>query len=535
MTTREITQRMTLGTAAAALVAASLAAAIPSPAFAQRFPPVVEPSSDVVLFAGAGRLFPIRGVMSDVFVADSEVADVQVRSTNQLYIFGKAPGETTVYATNAAGRVIFSTTVRVDVNVGSVRQMIDLAMPESQLEVAAMNNMVVLTGTVLSPADVEEASRLVQTFVGDKVQVLSRVKTATPMQVMLKVKIAEVSRSLLRNVGVNLLARESGGVGSGAIVGIGRGNPGTITNVPVGNLVDPVTGEPVTRTNFTFNNTPNNTFGIAGSILGLDVLSTIDLNENSGLVTTLAEPTLTALSGETASFLAGGEVPIPIGNGTNGISIDYKQYGVSLAFTPLVVEGGRISMRVRPEVSELSSVGGVRLNGFDVPGIISRRAETTVELGSGQSFMIAGLLRNNASNSVEKAPFLGDVPILGALFRSKSFRRDETELVIVVTPYLVKPVNARDIALPTDGFRYSNDTQRVFLDQREDGRTGERRPEPVLAPPVNVGPGIGQVGSVQPVRPLTPPPPASAALPKADRPAARTAQAKPSPTPGFSF
>lgn len=515
MTTREITQRMTLGTAAAALLAASLAATVPAPAQAQpqKWPPHVEPSSDVVLQMGTGRMFPVRGTMTDVFVANDQVADVQVRSTNQLYIFAKAPGETTVYATNAAGRVIFSTTVRVDVNVRGVRQMLDMAMPEANLEVATLNNMVMLTGTVPTPGDIEEAGRLVQTFVGKDVQLLSRIKTATPMQVMLKVKIAEVSRSLLRNVGVNLQAIDptSGfrffGARGRDFVGAG--------------------GEVIVPEN-------TNTLGaVITDVLGLDVAAAIDLNENSGLSTTLAEPTLTALSGETASFLAGGEVPIPVGNGIGGTSIEYKQYGVSLAFTPLVVEGGRISMRVRPEVSELSNATGVRLNGFNVPGIVSRRTETTVELGSGQSFMIAGLLRNNANNSVEKAPFLGDIPVLGALFRSNGFQRDETELVIVITPYLVKPVNARNIALPTDGYRYSNDTQRVLLDQREDGRTGERRPAPVLAPPVTVAPGIGQVGSAQPVAPAAPV--AATALPKATRTARRTAQARPAPAPGFSF
>jgi pilus assembly protein CpaC len=522
MTKRELTQRMTLGTAAAALLAASLAAALPAPALAQpRYAPLIEPSTDTQLYVGAGRLFPVRGTMSDVFVADDRVADVQVRSTNQLYVFGKAPGETTVYATNAAGKVLFSTTVRVDVNVRGIRSMLDLAMPDSQLEVATMNNMVVLTGTVPTPGDVEESSRLVQKFVGEQVQVLSRVKTATPMQVMLKVKIAEVSRSLMRNIGVNLASQDRSGGNTGFVFGRGRN---------IGQFND--TG------GFTFTTPENqNSFGLRLSDFlgtGLDIAGALDLNETSGLVTTLAEPTLTALSGETASFLAGGEIPIPIGNGVNGTSIDYKQFGVSLAFTPLVVEGGRISMRVRPEVSELSNANGVRLNGFNVPGIVSRRAETTVELGSGQSFMIAGLLRNNASNSIEKAPFLGDIPILGALFRSNGFQRDETELVIVVTPYLVKPVNARDIALPTDGFRYSNDTQRILLDQREDGRTGERRPAPVLAPPAPAVPSVGQVGSAQPVRPAGPPA-QQTAQPKATAATPRTAQAKPSAAPGFSF
>jgi pilus assembly protein CpaC len=509
----------------------------------------VQPTEEVALSAGTGRLIRLNGTMSDLFVANDGVADVQVRSTNQVYIFGKSAGETTVYATNKAGKVIYSATVRVGTNIGSIQDMLKLAMPEARIQATPMNGMVLLTGTVGAPADIEEANRLVQAFLGTGTQVISRLKTATPLQVMVKVKFAEVSRNLLRNIGTNLLARPSGGRGSGALFGGSRGTPGSFTDIP---RIDPVTrlpildadGLPETRTSFNFPG-GNNTFGLAGTLLGLDVLASIQLNEDSGLVTTLAEPTLTALSGETASFLAGGEFPIPISSGINGTSVEFKQFGVSLAFTPVVLEGGRISMRIRPEVSELSAANGVTINGFTVPGVSTRRTETSVELGSGQSFMLAGLIRNNNSNSVEKAPFLGDLPVLGALFRSKSFRKDETELVIVVTPYLVKPVNANEIALPTDGYRQSNDSQRLFLDQREDGRTGEQRPGPVKAPPVSVTPGLPVLGGAtstegrpapaqratatpapaQPV-PARPAPKQVAAVPQASRPAA---------TPGFTF
>jgi pilus assembly protein CpaC len=195
----------------------------------------------------------------------------------------------------------------------------------------------------------------------------------------------------------------------------------------------------------------------------------------------LAEPNLTALSGETASFLAGGEFPIPVTQGNQAVTIEYKQFGVGLAFTPIVLADGRISMRVRPEVSELSDAGAVKLGGFTVPALTTRRAETTVELGSGQSFMIAGLLQNRNRNSIEKAPFLGDLPILGALFRSTSYQRDETELVIIVTPYLVRPVS-RQLALPSDGFRAPTDAQLDLEGQTFTGRSGARSPTSVPAP-----------------------------------------------------
>jgi pilus assembly protein CpaC len=213
----------------------------------------------------------------------------------------------------------------------------------------------------------------------------------------------------------------------------------------------------------------------------MDLLGTLDLLQNDGFITTLAEPNLTALSGETASFLAGGEFPIPVSQGNNAVTIEYKQYGVGLAFTPVVLGDGRISMRVRPEVSELSDAGSVKLSGFTVPALTTRRAETTVELGSGQSFMIAGLLQNRSSNSIEKAPFLGDIPILGSLFRSTSYQRNETELVVIVTPYLVRPVSGQ-LATPADGYRAPGDLQRVFLGQGAAGVSGMREPTAVAAP-----------------------------------------------------
>jgi pilus assembly protein CpaC len=210
-------------------------------------------------------------------------------------------------------------------------------------------------------------------------------------------------------------------------------------------------------------------------------------------VSILAEPNLTALSGETASFLAGGEFPIPVSQSQNAVTIEYKQYGVGLAFTPVVLADGRISMRVRPEVSELSKEGAVKLENFVVPSLTTRRAETSFELGSGQSFMIAGLLRNSNTNDINKAPFLGDLPILGALFRSSSYKRSETELVIIVTPYLVRPVS-RQLALPTQGYRAPSDTQMVIEGQSYVGQSGPApasvAPAPVFGAGAAAAPGF---------------------------------------------
>ncbi len=491
MMTINAIKRSTLGTALAAALAAGLAAAAPLPAHAQPAG-AVAPANDVTLSVGAGRLVRLNGAMTDLFVADDSIADVQVRSPNQIYIFGRAAGNTSVYATDRAGRVVYSANVRVGQNLGSVGELLQLAMPDAEIRATTLSGLVLLTGTVAQPDDAAEAERLVQSFVGETTQVISRLRTATPQQVMLQVRIAEVNRSFTRNVGVNLTSLDQTG---GFLFGIGQGaSPGTITTLPGGGV----------SYEFTREDGPGTTLGFAGELLGLNLLASLDLAENNGMATTLAQPTLTALSGETASFLAGGEFPIPISQSLGSVTVEYKQYGVGLAFTPTVLEDGRISMRVRPEVSELTTEGSIRFNGYDVPALTTRRAETTVELGSGQSFMIGGLLRNVNSNTVDRAPGLGNLPIIGALFRSNRFRRAETELVIIVTPYLVRPVsNPNQIALPTDGYRSANDPQRILLGQEHDGRSDERRPEPRAAEPRTVTPGVDGVvtGSAAPARP----------------------------------
>ena len=451
-----IRMRAHLGTALAAVALGLGSVTVATPAAAQ--PVAARPSENLNLSQGTGTLVRLSAPMSDVFVANDSIADVQVRSSTQLYVFGKRSGETTVYATTKSGRVVYAANVRVGSNTGSLDEMMRLAMPDAAIQVTPMNNLILLTGTVGSPTDVEEAQRLVQAYVGAGTQVVSRLRSATPLQVALKVKIAEVNRSLAKEIGLNLLTSDSS---SGFKFGIGQGSsidPDTLkVQIPTAGSV--LIG--------------------AGKLFGLDILSALQLSEADGLVTTLAEPTLTALSGETASFLAGGEFPVPISQSLGSVTIEYKQYGVGLAFTPYVLADGRISMRVRPEVSELSNEGTIRLNGFNVPALTTRRAETTVELGSGQSFMIAGLLRNANTNDVNKAPFLGDLPIIGALFRSTKFRRSETELVIIVTPYLVRPVSGQ-LALPTNGYRAPTDAKRQFGNQTYTGVSAA----PAVAAPV---------------------------------------------------
>ncbi|MCW2403289.1 type II and III secretion system protein family protein [Sphingobium sp. B10D7B] len=451
-----------LATALALTVSATVAPALHAQA-------TMAPKTDgtLLLAVGESRVINLPANLTDVVIANPNVVDVHVRSQRQVYLIAKASGETNVFITARDGKMLYANAVRVGNNITSIDQMLRLAMPESDVQVNTMNGMVLLTGTVAAPEDAAEVQRLVQAFSGADTNVVSRLRTATPLQVNLQVRIAEVNKNFTKSLGFNILTQDTTG---GFQFGIGRGNPGSLA-----------TGQ--------FNVIENGTsMAFAGNLLGLNVLSTLDLAENQGLAVTLANPNLTALSGETASFLAGGEVPIAIAT-QQQVSVEYKQYGVSLAFTPTVLANGRISMRVRPEVSQLDSSSAVRVSGFDIPGIQTRRAETTVELGSGQSFMIGGLLSTASGNTIEKTPFLGDIPILGNLFKSQSYRRQETELVIIVTPYLVRPVDARQIALPTDGYRNADDAQRILGGQIQDGRSGDARPTPQALPPKTVEQG----------------------------------------------
>ena len=467
MNSNSVRRHARLGTALAALALSFGTIAVAAPATAQRPSGTYRPSQQVLLSLGEGQLVRLPSNAADVWTSNPEVADVYVSNARQINLFGKAAGEATVIATGANGSVVYSANVRVSQNLTSVDSMLRAAMPEADIKVLHAGQLAVLTGTVASPADSAKAEALVESMLNPgvdmskdgatcKICVMNNLKTATPLQVNLKVRIAEVNRSLLKSIGVNLFSSDPT---SGFKFGIGQGDNGA-TSGPGSSPFDVnslLTG--------------GTTLGAAGKLFGLDIAGAVDLAAKDGLVSILAEPNLTALSGETASFLAGGEYPIPVSQGNDAVTVEYKQYGVGLAFTPIVLADGRISMRVRPEVSELSNDGSVIFNNSRIPALLVRRAETTVELGSGQSFMIAGLLRNTTSNDINKAPFLGDLPILGALFRSTSFRRQETELVIIVTPYLVRPTSGQ-LALPTNGYRAPTDVQLNWEGQTFTGQSG---------------------------------------------------------------
>jgi pilus assembly protein CpaC len=422
--------------------------------------------SFISLNTGKGMAVRLPRAAKNVFVADPKVANVNPVSTRLVYVYGAGDGETTLYAVDNADKVIYSATVRVGNNISQLGQMLKLALPGSSIDVKTLNGMVFLSGLVGTPKDVEEAGRLTQQLVGDKQIVVNRLTTQTPVQVMLQVKIAEVSRETLKQIGVNWnVSDPSNGFKLGLV-----GPRDFIEDAEFTQVLDRVTGLPtgqITQTKaakFLMSSFGGYSMPFsAGNVLGANVEGAIDALEREGLLSMLAEPSLTALSGEKANFLAGGEFPVPIPDQDGKVSVTFKKYGVSLDFTPTVHSSNRIGMKVKSEVSQLTDAGAVRLNSITIPALQSRSTETMVEMGSGQSFAIAGLIQNTLNTDITKVPGLGNVPILGALFKSDKFRRQETELVIVVTPYLVRPVQPDQIKLPTDALRASDDISRYLM------------------------------------------------------------------------
>ncbi len=397
-----------------------------------------------------GRLVRLARPAATVFIANPDIADLQVKSSTLVYIFGKRAGDTTLYAVDSRDRVVASLAISVTHNISGLENALKRLLPGTVVDVRSVDDSLVLSGAVATAEDAEEVRRLARRFVNEDTQIINRLNVAGPNQIHLRVRVAEVSRDVVKEFGVNFDAAVLTG---NFVFNLFTGASAVSTPLLSGSLL-PVE-IPARR------NDVNNVFGrfATGEV---DVNTLIDALDDEGLISILAEPNLTALSGETASFLAGGEFPVPIPQDENTVTIEFKQFGVHLAFTPVLLSGGRINLRVAPEVSQLSSAGSVNFSGFNIPALTTRRAETTVELASGQSFAIAGLLQNDANHDVTKFPGLGDLPVLGTLFRSTRFQRNETELVIIVTPYVVRPVSAKRMAMPTDGLIAPNDTERIL-------------------------------------------------------------------------
>jgi len=421
----------------------------------------------IVLEAGSGRIVSLAGAAASVFAADPKVVEVRPASPTSLFLFGVGPGRTTVAAMSASGQPVAQFEVTVAPSgyaAGAAAGQVAAAVPGSAVKLGARGNGLAMDGTVASPDEADRAATAAKSALGDGQKLDNRLGVRGAVQVNLRVRIVEMSRSLTRELGVNWQALANVGGRYGAVAF--ASSPALLQ------AADGALGG-------------GYGFGAPGRVL--DINGVIDALAQDQLVHVLAEPNLTTMSGESASFLVGGEFPIPVAASNQAVSIEFKQFGVSLAFVPTVLDDGRISLHVRPEVSQLSNQGAVTLqtglnNSVQIPALQVRRADTTVELGSGQSFAIAGLLQETTTLVGNGLPFLGDIPILGALFRSDNFQRNETELVILVTPYLVRPASGpAALATPDAGWRPPGDLERILLlRQKASGRAVDMAVRPVV-------------------------------------------------------
>jgi pilus assembly protein CpaC len=418
----------------------------------------------IELALGHGQLISLPRAANAVFVGDTSVADVSVRSTKLVYVFAKAIGETTVYAVDERDQIVIAQKVNVAPNLDRVRELFRKLRPNSNVGIMSVGNHYVLFGEVETAEIADEFVQIAQgalapPFSTSKANFINRITVSAPNQVNIRVKIAEVSRDINKRIGFNW--EVFGRATSNWVLGFAVGSD--IVR-EAGTFIFPADGND--RVVSTFNN------GTAS------VDTVLDLMDDEGLITILAEPNLTAMSGETASFLAGGEFPIPVAQDDNKTTIEYKQFGVSLAFTPTLLSRNRINLKIRPEVSQLNSAGAIQANGFNIPSLTTRRADTTVELGSGQSFAIAGLLQNTTNQNLSDVPGIKEIPVLGALFRSDAFRRQESELMIVVTPYIVRPTSGR-MPLPTDNYLPPKDYERFLLGQTHVAQPASKQSAPL--------------------------------------------------------
>ncbi|MFC7399053.1 type II and III secretion system protein family protein [Chelatococcus sp. GCM10030263] len=378
------------------------------------------PSQQAIdLAIGQGRLLQFDQPVEAVFLADPTIADVKVVSPEVVFVYGTKLGTTNLIATSADKAIKASLQLRVIADAKPANDAKARLQPNSTVRISLFGNRVVATGRTRTTHEAIDMGAVADTFSPSGMPPLNDTTIATSQQVNLRVRFAEVSRTDLMALGLDWQAAVNAG---GFSLGLSRkGASGTGS-------------------------------GLAASLQvgAVNINALIDALAQKGIVTVLAEPNLTAVTGQTASFLAGGEIPVPVPQDNGRTTIDYKPFGVSLLFTPTLLPGDRIALRVRPEVSALSASGSIKIEGFDVPALTVRRADTVVEVASGQTFAIAGLFQRELTHSADQFPVLGDVPIIGALFRSSRFKRNETELVILITPYLVAPSSTHTLATPLD-------------------------------------------------------------------------------------
>ncbi len=382
--------------------------------------------------------------IKDVLVADPKIANAVVRSAQRAYIIGATVGQTNIVFFDAAGQQIAAYDIAVTRDLNGIRGALRQTLPGADIRVEGIGEGVVLSGSTSSQAESQQAFDLAARLVGGADKVVNSISVRGRDQVTLKVTVAEVQRNIVKQLGVDLSATMSYGT---SVVKFNNSNPFTALGRT---LVD--------------GNSATASFGSVPS-----VTASLKAMENAGIIRTLAEPSLTAISGETANFLAGGEFPVPGGNtcdATTGrctTQITFKKFGISLGFTPVVLSEGRISLRVATEVSELTQENAVTISGTSIPAIRTNRADTTVEIPSGGSIAMAGLIKQQTKQAISGLPGMAQLPVLGSLFRSRDFVNNNTELMVLVTPYIVRAVAQKDLSRPDDGFADSSDPQADLL------------------------------------------------------------------------
>jgi pilus assembly protein CpaC len=440
---------------------------------------------------GKSVLIELPRPARDVMVSNAQVVDAVVQSNNRIFLVARRFGESNAFIFDETGEQFATLEVFVERETAGLEDLLRRLIPGSVIKVEMINRTAVLTGTVRTPVDSNRASSLARQFVladfeskvvgeAQGVWITDTAKDPSELvinllavdgeeQVMLKVTVAEVQRTLLKQFGINIGATINAG---SFVTSVLTANALPLTTAAgLGSL--PIPGIPTDPAGpvSLYNPGPNGAgapFGNSGlasgwSGGGTQVAHAIRALERNGLMRTLAEPTLTAISGESAKFLAGGEFPIPVADGQGGISVTFKEFGVGVAFTPTVMSAGRISLKIETEVSELSTVGAVTVTGFSIPALSKREAISTVEMPSGGSLAMAGLISDDVRQNIDGLPGLKDLPVLGTLFRSRDYIKEETELVVIVTPYLVKPVARTELGAPSDGLAAATDLKGMFL------------------------------------------------------------------------
>jgi len=414
----------------------------------------------LALGLGKSAVIDLPADAKDVLVANPAIANAVVRSARRAYLIGVAVGQTSVIFFDGDGRQIAAYDIEVGRDAAGVRDALRKLMPGTVFNVDPVGESVVITGTVANAADAQKVAEAAIRLVGDEKKVVNGLTIKGKEQVLLKVTVAEVQRNIIKQLGIDLNGSNISICST--VLNFNTANAFSTTNVTPPNSLVPKFNLPA----------------------GGSITATLRALEQNGVMRTLAEPNLTAISGESAKFLAGGEFPVPGGqscdqSGTCQVQIQFKQFGVGLEFTPVVLSEGRISLKVATEVSELSQDGAIKLISITIPALKVRRANSTVELPSGGTLALAGLLQEQTKQSINGIPALMNLPILGTLFKSRDYQTGQTELVILVTPYVVNPNPRQALALPSDGFADASDPQTVFMNQlnRTYGAQGGAEPQ----------------------------------------------------------